>query len=167
MLEGRAALAELDEAVEKAPSHRDILVLRAELAARGKDWRKARGDLERVLAVSPGDAEARQRFAGVLLSLGEDAKAAVAITDTLRADPKRLAALAADFLAQADTLEQKFPDSPAVPADWLVKALVAAEKGTTNAQAKSAIAEVRKAAGGAKTDAERLRMLRAGVKGLK
>ena len=101
-------------------------MLRAELAARAKDWRKARGDLERVLDVFPADADARQRLAGVLLGLGEDAKAAVAIGDTLRADPKRLAAVVGDLLAQADVLEQKFPDLPGVAADWLAKALTAA-----------------------------------------
>jgi S1-C subfamily serine protease len=167
MLEPDAATAELDAAVEKGSFHRDALVLRAELAARAKEWRKARGDLERVLDVFPADAEARRRLAGVLLGLGEDAKAAVAVGDTLRADPKRLAAVAADLLVQADVLEQKFPDLPGVAADWLAKALAAAEKGTSDAKAKAGLAAVLKAAGEAKSDAERLRVLRAGVKGLK
>ncbi len=161
-----AALAELDTAVEKGQFHRDVLVLRAELAARAKDWRKARGDLERVLDVFPADADARQRLAGVYLGLGDDIKAAAAISDTLRADPKRLAAVAADLLAHADALEQKFPDLPSVSADWLVRALTAAEKGTSDAKSKSAVADVRKAGAAAQTDAERLRVLRAGVKGL-
>jgi S1-C subfamily serine protease len=167
MLEPEPALAELDAAVEKGPFHRDVLVLRAELAARAKDWRKARGDLERVLAVFPADAGARQRLAGVLLGLGEDARAATAIGDTLRADSRRLASVAVDLLAQADTLEQKFPDAPSVAADWLTKALTSAEKGTPDAKAKVTLATVLKAAREAKDDAERLRVLRAGVKGLK
>jgi hypothetical protein len=137
-------------------------VLRAELAAAAKDFRKARGDLERVLDVFPADAEARQRLAGAQLALGEDAKAAEAIRDALRADPKRLPSIAVDLLVQADALEQKYPDSPSVAADWLTKALAAAAK----AGAERA-AEVLKAAAGAKSDAERLRALRAGVKGLK
>jgi S1-C subfamily serine protease len=167
MLPPDTALTELDTAIEKGSFHRDALVLRAEFAARVKDWRKARGDLERVLDVFPADADARQRLAGVLLGLGEDAKAASAIGDTLRADPKRLAAIALDLLAQADTLEQKFPDLPSVAADWLTKALAAAEKSTSDAKAKTAIAEVLKAASSPKTDAERLRVLRSGVKMLK
>ncbi len=167
MLESDAAFAELDAAIEKGNFHRDALVLRADFASRAKDWRKARGDLDRVLDAFPADADARQRLAGVLLGLGDDAKAAVAIGDTLRADPKRLAAVAVDLLAQADTLEQKFPDSPSIAADWLTKALVAAEKSTSDAKAKAAITEVLKAASAAKTDADRLRLLRAGVKGLK
>jgi S1-C subfamily serine protease len=161
------ALAELDTAIEKGPFHRDVLVLRAELAARAKDWKKARGDLERVLDVFPADADARQRLAGVQFGLGEDAKAATAIADTLRADPKRLPALAVDLLGQADTLEQKFPDSPGIAADWLTKALTAAIQGTSDAKSKSALADVLKGARGAKDDAERLRVLRTGVKGLK
>jgi S1-C subfamily serine protease len=162
-----AAITELDAAIEKGSFHRDALVLRAELSAHAKDWRKARGDLERVLDVFPADADARQRLAGVLLGLGEDTKAANAIGDTLRTDPKRLAAVAVDLLAQADTLEQKFPDSLSVAADWLTKALTAAEKSTSDAKAKAAIAGVLKAASIAKTDADRLRVVRAGVKGLK
>jgi S1-C subfamily serine protease len=161
------ALTELDTAIEKGTFHRDALVLRAELAARAKDWRKARGDLERVLSVFPADAEARQRLVGVHLGLGDDAKAAIAITDTLRADPKRLAAVAGDLLAQADTLEQKYPDAPGIAADWLAKGLTASAKGTSDATARAAITELLKAATAAKGDAERLRALRTGVKGLK
>lgn len=161
------AMSELDAAIEKGAFHRDALVLRAELAARAKDWRKARGDLDRVLNVFPADADARQRLIGVQLGLGDDEKAALAVTDTLRADPKRLAALAVDLLTQADTLEQKFPETPGIAADWLVRALSAAEKGTADAKTKTAVAELLKSASGAKGDAERLRVLRTGVKGLR
>jgi S1-C subfamily serine protease len=161
------ALPELDVAVEKGPFHRDVLVLRAELAAQVKDWKKARGDLERVLDVFPADADARQRLAGVQFGLGEDAKAATAIADTLRADPKRLAAVAVDLLAQADTLEQKFPDSPGIAADWLMKALVAASRGTPDAKSRAVLASVLASAREAKTDVDRLRALRTGVKGLR
>ena len=158
------ALAELDTAVEKGAFHRSVLVTRAELAVRAKDFRKARGDLERVLAVLPADAGARQLLVATHLGLGDDAKAADAIGDTLRADPRRLAAVAADLLAQADTLEQKFPDSPGIAADWLTKALSAAEKGAADAKA---ITRVLNVAREAKADAERLRVLRSGVKGLR
>lgn len=167
MMEHDSALAELDTAIEKGRFHRDALVLRAELAARAKDWRKARGDLERVLDVTPADADARQRLAGVFLGLGDDAKAATAVGDTLRTEPKRLAAVAGDLLSQADSLKQKFPDQPGIAADWLTKALTAAEKGTSDAKGKAAIAAVLKAAREAKDDSERLRVLRAGVKGLR
>jgi S1-C subfamily serine protease len=167
MLEPDAARVELSTAIERGTFHRAVLVLRAELAAGAKDWRAARGDLERVLDVFPADADARQRLAGVQLGLGEEAKAASAIGDTLRADPKRLAAVAVDLLAQAEALEQKFPDLPSVAADWLVKALTAAEKGTSDPAAKVSVTAVLKAAREAKTDAERLSVLRAGVKGLK
>jgi tetratricopeptide (TPR) repeat protein len=167
MMKPDDALEELDTAIEKGAFHRDTLILRVELAASAKDWRKARGDLERILAVFPADAEARQRLAGVLLELGEDAKAATAIGDTLRADSKRLPSVAADLLAQADALSLKFPDSPSLAAGWLTKALTAAEKGTSDAKAKAAIAELLKKASAAKDDRERLEVLRAGMKGLK
>jgi S1-C subfamily serine protease len=165
-LEPDAARTELSTAIERGTFSRAALVLRAELAVRAKDQRAARGDLERVLDVFPADADARQRLAGVLLSLGEDAKAASAIGATLRADPKRLAAVAVDLLAQAEALEQKFPDLPSVAADWLVKALTAAEKETSDQAAKASITAVLAAARGAKTDVERLGVLRAGVKRL-
>jgi hypothetical protein len=167
MLPPGEALAELDAAVEKGPFHRDALVFRADLAARAKDGRKARGDLERVLDVFPADAEARQHLVGVLLGLGEDAKAAAAVGDTVRADPKRLAAVAADLLAQADAIERKFPDSPNLAADWLTNAVTAAFRGTPDAKSRAAIADVLTAVREAKTDADRLRALRAGVAGLK
>lgn len=157
------AAVELDVAVEKGGFNRDALVLRAELAIRVKDFRKGRGDLERVLAVFPADAPARQQLTAAHLGLGDDAKAATALADTLRASPKRLVAVATDLLAQADTLEQKFPDSPGIAADWLQKALTAAEPHAGS----KAITEALKAARGARTDAERLRVLRAGVKGLR
>jgi S1-C subfamily serine protease len=99
-----AAIEVLDETVEKRPFDRDVLMLRAELAASAKDWRKARGDLERILDADPADADARQRLVPVLLELGKDAEAAAAVRDTLRADPKRLPAVAGDLLSQADTL---------------------------------------------------------------
>lgn len=158
------AMSELDAAVEKGGFDRTALVLRAGLAIRAKDFRKARGDLERVLGVFPADADARQHLITAHLGLGDDAKAATAITDTLRADPKRLAAIAADLLSQADTLEQKFPDSPGIAADWLTKALAAAEKGVPD---PIAIRDTLKAGREAKTDLERLRVLRVGVKGLR
>ena len=64
----------------------------------------------------------------MLLELNEDAKAATAVGDTLRADPKRLAAVAADLLAQADAIAKKYPDAPSVPASWLFKAMTAANR---------------------------------------
>ncbi len=90
MLAPEAALAELDAAVEKGPFHRDVLIQRAALATTAKDYRKARGDLERVLDVFPGDAEARERLARAHLGLGDDAKAAAALGDAVRADTARL-----------------------------------------------------------------------------
>ena len=160
------AMAELDAAVEKGPFDRRALVLRAEAAAREKDFRKARGDLENVLGVFPADAGARQRLVGVLVALGEDAKAAAAVRDTLRADPVRLPAVASDLLAQAEMLRQKFPDSPSLAADWLTKALAAAGQGTTDAKSRASIARVLRGAAGAETDAARLELLLAGAKGL-
>lgn len=149
------ALHELDAAVEKGPFDRAVLLMRAELAAGAKDWRKARGDLERALDVYPGDAEARQRLVGVLLELGDDARAANAVRDTLRADVKRLPAVARDLLAQADALAKKYPDAPGVPAGWLLKATTAANRPE--------FAEVLKLANAGKDDTEKLAVLRAGL----
>jgi S1-C subfamily serine protease len=151
----KGALAELDAAVEKGPFDRGVLLLRAGLAAAAKDWRKARGDLERILDADPADAEARQRLVPVLLELGKDAEAASAVRDTLRADPKRLATVARDLLSQGDALAKKYPDAPSVPADWLAKAMTATKRDE--------FAAVLKQAAAAKDDTERLARLRAGL----
>lgn len=158
LMKGRKDVAqeELDGAVEKGPFNRDVLIARAELAVIDKDWRKARGDLERILDVNPADAEARLGLATVLLELGDNPKAATALADTLRADPKRLPAIAANLLAQADRLAQRFPDAPSIPAGWLLTALAATKR--------SEFAGVLKQAKASKTDEEQLRILRAGIK---
>lgn len=158
MLDGDAALAELDA---PAAFDRTHLLLRASLALAAKDARKARGDAERVLSVFPADADARQLLANALLALGDDAKAAIATADVLRADPKRLGAVARELLPQADALAQKYPDAPGVPADWLTQALTACAKHAPRA------ADALKAATGAKTDKDRLAALRAAVEKLR
>ncbi len=158
MLEGEAALAELDA---PAAFDRTHLLLRAQLALEAKDARRTRGDAERVLNVFPADADARQLLASALLALGDDAKAAIATADVLRADPKRLGAVARELLSQADALAQKYPNSPGVPADWLAQALAACAKHEPRA------ADAMKAVTGAKTDKDRLAALRAAVEKLR
>ncbi|MCE9562705.1 MAG: trypsin-like peptidase domain-containing protein [Planctomycetes bacterium] len=153
------ALAELDAAVEKGSFNRSVLFLRSEWASDAKDWRKARADLERVLDVNPADADARQRLVGVLVELGDEAKAAIAVVDTLRTDPKRLAGVAADLLTQADSLTKKYPDAPSIPAGWLLKATTVAKRPE--------FAEMLKRVARAKDDAERLALLRDGLKKVK
>jgi tetratricopeptide (TPR) repeat protein len=153
-----AALAELDSAVEKGPCDRGVLVYRATLAIDARDWRKARGDLERVLSIKPALTVERQLLVGVLLELGEDDRAAAAVADTLRADPRRLPDIAADLLQQADRLEQKYPEAPSIPAGWLAKAMAASKRG-----------EFRQALQGAAdagSDRERLAILRDRVRSL-
>lgn len=164
MLDTELALAELDSAVEKGSFDRNVLFLRAELSARTKDWRKARGDLERIVDVNPLDAEARQRLIGPLLELNEDEKALAAVADALRADPKRMSALAVDLLTQADTLAKKFPDAPAIPTSWLLKTLAASEKAIGDPKTKGRLAALLKRAGETKDDAERLVLLRQALK---
>ncbi|MCS6866217.1 MAG: serine protease [Gemmataceae bacterium] len=166
MLPPADAMAELDTAIEKGPFHREVLLVRARAAAAAKDWRKARGDLERVLDVEPADAEARQLLIRVLLNLGDDTKAAAAVRDTLRADAKRLAAVAADLLAQSESLQKRFPDSPTIAADWLHRALEAAGQGISAQPVRMQIATLLQAASAAKTPADRLQILREGVQKL-
>lgn len=134
-----AAFRELDTAREHGPFDRNVLLLQAELAAELNDWRSARGSLERLLDVSPTDAEARQRLIGVLLELGETARAATAVHDTLRTDPRRTRSVAADLLAQADRLAQKYPDDPSIPLDWLRRALTAADRPEFAAALRAAV----------------------------
>jgi S1-C subfamily serine protease len=167
MLNPELALAELDISAEKGPFDRAVLYYRAELAAKAKDFRKARGDLERIVDANPLDADARQRLVGVLLELNEDAKALAAVSDTLRADAKHMPAMAIDLLAQAESLRKKFPDAPAIPAGWLNKALTAAEKAVGDSAMKGQLAELLKRSAAAKDDAERLALLCGGLKNWK
>ena len=81
---------------------------------------------------------------------------AAAIADTLRADPRRLGDVANHLLGQADRLEKKYPDAPSIPAGWLMKALTESKRDE--------FAETLREAGKAKTDQERLAIMRAGVK---
>jgi S1-C subfamily serine protease len=164
MLDPEAALTELDTTVERASFDRELLLFRAELAVRVNDWRKARGDLERIVYANPLDAEARQQLVGVLLELNEDARAAVAVSDTLRADPKRMSGLSVDLLAQAERLAKKFPDAPSIPVGWLIKALTAAEKAIGDPKGKGHLTDVLKRAAIAKDDKERLVVLREALK---
>jgi len=150
------AMQELDAAVEAGPMDRVVLQTRAELAVHSKDWRKARGDLEGILDSNPEDAPARESLADVYLELGENAKAAKAIADTLRADPMRRAPVAAKLLVQADRLATRYPNVPSIPADWLTLAMTSSKC--------DAFADALKHASGAGSPAERLALLRAGVK---
>ncbi len=155
MLVPEEALVQLDAAVEKGPFARDVLYWRSELAADAKDWRKARADLERILDVHPHDADARQRLVRVLLELGKNPEAANAVADTLRADPKRLSKVAADLVSHADSLQKKYPEFPSIAAEWLVKALTAANREEFNDLLQQAM--------NTKADSEKLAMLRSGL----
>ncbi|HVL11393.1 MAG TPA: hypothetical protein VM529_02435, partial [Gemmata sp.] len=73
----------------------------------------------------------------------------------LRADPKRLAAVARDLLSQADAMAKNYPDAPSVAAGWLLKAMTAAKRDE--------FADALKRAAAAKGDAETLAILRAGL----
>jgi S1-C subfamily serine protease len=139
---------------------RFVLFTLAAQAVDAKNWRAARGDLEGILDPSPTDAEARQLLVGVLLELGKDDEAAAAVADTLRADPKRLPAVARDLLAQADAFSKKFPDAPSAAAGWLRKALTAARKAPLDPSALTDLDAALKQAAAAKTDADRLAILR-------
>ncbi len=167
MFEPAQAIAELDAAVEKGHFSRDVLVLRASFANAAKDYRKARGDAEYVLAVDPSDVDAREQLARALLGLGEDAKAATALGDLVRTNAQRMKSVSGVMLAHADELEQKFPDAPDIATAWLAKALAATEKGTRDPKTRAAVAELLKTAGAAKDNAKRLKLLRAGVKELR
>ncbi|MDY3555417.1 serine protease [Gemmata sp. JC717] len=163
MLAAAPALAELDAAVEAGPFHRDVLLRRSALAREVKDFRKARGDAACVLDAFPADTDAREALALAYLGLGDDAKAATALGESVRADPARMKSVAGIILAHAAVLEQKFPDTPGTAANWLASALTGVQKGTRSPHRRTAIADALKAAGAAKDDATRLAQLRAWV----
>lgn len=157
-----AMRAALDAAVGKGRFDRTALLLRATEVTHVGDWRTARGDLERILDVDPADADARQLLVRPLLELGKDTEAATAVRDVLRVDPKRLSAVAADLLAQADRFAKKFPDAPSQPAGWLIRALTAAATAVPEAT-KADITAALKRGDTTKDDAARLAILRAFV----
>jgi hypothetical protein len=163
MLEADLSRAELDSAVETGAFSRELFLERARQAILAKDWRKARGSLERILDVNPLDAAARQQLIGALLELNEDAKALTAAADTLRADQKCFPSLCKDLLTQAEAMATKFPDAPEIPAGWLVKALTAAEKVLGLDVAKEPVRDLLKRAAAAKDDGKRLDLLRDGL----
>jgi len=142
---------------------RASLYARADRAIEAKEWQAARGDLERILDPYPADAAARQLLVFVLLGLGKDDDAAAAVADAVRVDPKRMPLVARDLLAQADALAKKFPDSPSAAADWLTKALTAMKKVSSDPATPAALETTLKQSAVAKTDKERLAILRAFV----
>lgn len=167
MLEPEQALAELDAAVERGAFNRDILARRAALALGLKEFRKARGDAERVLDVFPADLETRELLARAHLGLGDDAKAATALGETVRAEPGRLKSVAGSVLAHAEALEQKFPGAPGIVADWFTTALTGMQKGTRDPDTRAALAELLKTATATKDDAARLKLLRTWVQNVR
>ena len=57
-------------------------------------------------------------------------------------------------------LKRNFPATPSLPANWLKRAIGAAQKSATDPMRKAECEVVLKAAEGAKSDAERLAILR-------
>ena len=160
---GRVEEAEavLDRGVERNTNTQTTwLGVRAVRRMIRKEWRGARGDLERVLEVTPLDANARRSLVRTLLELNKDDEAAAAVKDAVRVQVDGYRYLAADLLEQAADLEKKFPGAPAIPADWLAKALAAAAKGESNDTRRTACEAILKAATFAKEDAARLKILR-------
>ncbi|MFO0803280.1 MAG: trypsin-like peptidase domain-containing protein [Gemmataceae bacterium] len=163
MRAGRIAEAEavLDRAIENdGPDQAAWLGSRAVRRMDRKEWRGARGDLERILDVYPRQASARRSLVGVLLELNKDEEAAAAVGDTVRSQPDGIRFLAADLLRQADELAKKFPDAPAIPSNWLNRAIGAAAKSETDAARKAECEVVLKAVAAAPDDGVRLRLLR-------
>lgn len=156
------AEAVLDRAIENdGPDQSAWLASRAARRIERKEWRGARGDLERILDVSPGQATVRRMLVGVLLELSKDDEAAIAVGDTVRSHPDGIRFLAADLLLQADALAKKFPDAPAIPSNWLIRAIGAASKSETDAARKAECEVVLKAVAASADDGVRFRLLRA------
>jgi S1-C subfamily serine protease len=119
LLEGEALEAEWHAAIEHGPFDSDLLLQRSQRAIERRDWRLARGDLQRLLSIRPEIAEAHRLLIRVLLELGEQEQAASAVRDTLRADPRQLPAVARLLEQQTEDLLRKYPLQPQVARDWL------------------------------------------------
>ncbi len=159
--EPREVRDHLDRALAGGRHLVPALRLRAELAAKDKDWRAARGDLDRLLDADPADTASRRRLARVLLELGKDDEAAAAVRETIRADAGQLAGVLSDLNEQADALEKKFPGAPGVTAGWLAHGLTAARDALPAGPRRDALAEALRRAATAPTEAARIVVLRA------
>ncbi|HEX4611719.1 MAG TPA: tetratricopeptide repeat protein, partial [Urbifossiella sp.] len=160
----RAARDHLDRALGTGRHHIPALRLRAELAVREKDWRAARGDLDRLLDVDPADTAARRRLSRALLELGKDEDAAAAVRDTVRSDTGQFAGVLADLSDQADGLEKKFPGAPGIPAGWLARGLTAVRDGLPEGGPRGVLSDALRRAAMVPTEAERLAVLRTAVR---
>jgi tetratricopeptide (TPR) repeat protein len=119
LLDGEALEAEWNAAIEHGPFDSDLLLQRSLRAIERRDWRLARGDLQRLLAIRPEIADAYRLLIHVLLELGEREQAANAVRDTLRANPRQLPAVALILRQQTQELLRKYPLQPQVARDWL------------------------------------------------
>lgn len=152
--------SELDRLVDRADAFPGDVFIRAVRRMKRQEWRLARADLERILEILPQDVLARRRLVTVLLELKKDDLAAAAVGDAIRTAPEELRFLAPTLLAQAESLAQKFPDTPSAPANWLQRALAAASGATTDPTRKTEIQAALRAADDAREDADRLAILR-------
>jgi S1-C subfamily serine protease len=136
-----------------------------------KDWRTSRAALERVLEVEPSRANTRLWLFKVLFALDKEDEAAAALRDLVRTGSGSYSDYTKVLLEQADELAKKYPAAPGVPARWLAKGLAAISDATTiyssAAQIRAEIDAVLKKAAAAKTDADRLAVLRAYIESLK
>ncbi len=109
-----------DRVLELRPQHRDALARRAEVWLDKSEPKKAAADLQRILDVTPADADARTRFALATAAAGDEAKAATEFTNVLLLDFKHFTVVTAAVFTHADALEKK---AESRAADWLVLAL--------------------------------------------
>ena len=123
LLVGEALEAEWNAVIEHGPFDSHLLLQRSLRAMERRDWRLARGDLQRLLAIRPEIAEAYQLLIRVLLESGEHELAANAVRDSLRADPRQRPAVARILRQHAQELLRKYPLQPHVARDWLRLAL--------------------------------------------
>ncbi len=124
-LDGPAAAAELDAALEYGPPEPELLWERIRHGIDRRDWRLVRSDLERLLELQPAEAAAYRHLVRVWLELGENGKAAEAVRDALRADPRQRAAVAEELRRCAQVLADKYPQRLSIAADWLTAMLLA------------------------------------------
>ena len=96
-------------AVEKGPFDRDVLCCAPNSPRPPKDWRRPAATWNASWTWTPPTPRRGSGWPAFTLELGDDAKAAAAIADTLRADPKRLAGVAGRSARQADGWSRSIP----------------------------------------------------------
>lgn len=151
----------LDSAIDAGRRDEELLTLRTTLAIEARDFRKARSVAELLQEVEI-NRESFRLLGGILFALGEDEKAAASYADfTTCAGEESLNIVCSELIVQVSNILERNPGNDARAADWIVRVLNSARTSEDAIEnVVKVIAPVLESARVAKTDSERLRILK-------